>query len=218
MLAEKYRPKTWSDLVGQDKAVATVRRIIERPGFDRGAFWIEASGANNSGIGKSSLAWLIANQLADDFFITELDGSRCDKSAVIDMERSAALCAWSESKRFKAWIINEAHAITSGAVDVFLTFLERLPRHCVVIFTTTRRVDEGLFGDHDSGPFSSRCHQVTLTNQGISKALAERALWIAQQEGLDSKPLAEYVKAIQARKNNMRALIMFIESGGMLGA
>ena len=72
---EKYRPQTWTDLVGQDRAVKQARRIIERPGFDRGAFWIECAGEHNSGVGKSSLAWLIARSLADDFFITAWNGA-----------------------------------------------------------------------------------------------------------------------------------------------
>ncbi len=100
MLYAKYRPATWNDFVGQDKAAKRVRRIIERQDFDRGVFWIEAAGTNNSGVGKTSLAWIIARQLADDFFITELDGGRCDKRAVEDMERASQLSAWSASK---AW-------------------------------------------------------------------------------------------------------------------
>ena len=216
MLYQQYRPATWDDFVGQSKAVKAIRRIIERDGFDRGAFWIEASGANNSGVGKTTLAWIIARQLADDFFITELDGSRCDKRAVEAMESAARLCAWSTDKPFKVWVINEAHAMTQGAVDALLTFLESLPKHCVVIFTTTRRVDESLFGDHDSGPFASRCHCVTLTNQGLAQAFAERAQWIAQREGLDGQPIGAYVKLVQSCKNNMRAVLQRIEAGDML--
>jgi DNA polymerase III gamma/tau subunit len=79
MLYQKYRPVKFDDIVGQEKAVKVARRIIERPGFDRGAFWIEASGANNSGVGKSSLANVIAHVRANDFFITEIDGGKCDK-------------------------------------------------------------------------------------------------------------------------------------------
>ena len=43
-LYQQYRPKSWSDLVGQDKAVAVARRIVERQGFDRGAFFIDCAG------------------------------------------------------------------------------------------------------------------------------------------------------------------------------
>ena len=58
MLHEKYRPRQWGDLVGQERAVKTARRLIERPGFQCGAFWIECAGENCSGTGKSSDAWL----------------------------------------------------------------------------------------------------------------------------------------------------------------
>lgn len=216
MLSERYRPKTWDDFVGQDKAVKRARRIIDRPGFDRGAFWIEAAGGNNSCVGKTTLAWLIARELADDFFIIDLDGSRCDKRAVEDMERTGRLTVWGTDKRFRVWLINEAHAITQGAVDALLTFLDPLPAHCAVVFTTTRSVDSNLFGDHDSGPFASRCHQITLTNQGLAQAFAERAKTIAESEGLDGRPIAAYVKLVQACKNNMRAVLHRIEAGEML--
>ncbi len=216
MIYQQYRPTTWDEFVGQPKAVKTVRRIIERPGFDRGVFWIEAAGANNSGVGKTTLAWLIASTVADDFFTTELDGSKCSKAAVEDMARTARLATWSTDKPFRAWIVNEAHAMTQGAVDAFLTFLESMPAHCVVIFTTTRRVDADLFGDHDSGPFASRCHRITLTNQGLAPAFAERARMIAQREGLDGQPIGAYVKLVQACKNNMRAVLQRIEGGEMV--
>ena len=214
-LEQKHRPQTWDQYVGQAKAVAKVRRIIDRPGFDRGAFWIEASGANNSGVGKTTLAWLIARQLADDFFTTELSGSKVDKRAVEEIESSAHLRPWG-TKPFKVWIVNEAHAISQGAVDAFLTFLDPLPANCVVVFTTTRSVDENLFGDHDSGPFASRCHQITLTNQGLAEAFAARARDIAIAEGLDGQAIDVYVKRVKMRKNNFRAVLMDIEAGEML--
>ncbi len=212
MLHEKYRPREWSDLVGQDKAVAIARRIIERPGFDRGAFFIDCAGSNNSGTGKSSLAWVIAGTLADPFFITEIPGAKMDKAAVAEIERSAHLCSWSADKPFRVWIVNEAHAVTQGAVDLLLTFLEALPRHCVVIFTTTRQPDEELFGT-DNGPLYSRCHCIRLTNQGIAEPFARRIKAIAEAEGLDGQPIEKYVALIRQCKNNMRRAIQLVEAG-----
>ncbi len=211
MLHEKYRPREWADLVGQDKAVAIARRIIERPGFDLGAFFIDCAGSNNSGTGKSSLAWVIAGTLADPFFITEIPGAKMDKAAVAEIERSAYLCSWSADKPFRVWIVNEAHAVTQGAVDLLLTFLEALPRHCVVIFTTTRQPDEELFGT-DNGPLYSRCHCIRLTNQGIAEPFARRVKSIAEAEGLDGQPMAKNVALIRQCKNNMRRAIQLIEA------
>jgi replication-associated recombination protein RarA len=214
MIFEKYRPQNWDELAGQEKAVKTVRRIIERPGFDRGAFWIECAGDNNSGVGKTSLAWLIARHFADDFFVTAWNGARLDKAAVHKIEMDSQLSTWGE-KRFRAVIVDESHAISQGAVDALLPFLEALPRHFVIIFTTTRAVDRDLFGD-DSGPFASRCFQIRLTNQGICRPMAERVKWIAEQEGLDGKPVETYVKLLQTCKNNMRMALQRVEAGEML--
>lgn len=216
MIHHRYRPTTWTEFVGQDKAVRTVRRIIERPEFDRGSFWIEASGANNSGVGKTTLAWLIARQLADEFFVTEINGGRCDRRAIQDIERSCRLYSFSTDKPFRVWIVNESHAIPQSGVDEFLQLLDPPPKHCCVIFTTTRKVDESLFGDHDSGPFASRCHCITLTNQGLAQAFAIRAKYIAETENLDGQPISAYVKLVQSCKNNMRAVLQRIEAGDML--
>ena len=215
MLYERYRPKTWSDLVGQPKAVALVRRILGAPGFDRGAFWIEAGGAHNSGIGKTCLARLIAGELADPFFTVQLSGARVDKASVAELEQSGYLTTWCPDKPYRVWIIDEAHAITAGAVDAFLPLLESLPLHCVIIFTTTRAVDEGLFGD-DCGPFASRTFRVKLTNQGLAEAFAARAQWIAKAENLDGKPLGAYLRLVRVCNNNMRAVLQRIQAGEML--
>ncbi len=78
MLYEKYRPTTWANLVGQDRTIKRVRRIIDRPNFNGDCFWI----AGPSGTGKTSLAWIIARQFASDINIIELDGEACTVDAV----------------------------------------------------------------------------------------------------------------------------------------
>lgn len=214
LLHQKYRPKDWADYVGQPRAVDEVRALIESPEFDRGAFWIDAAGNNNSGVGKTTLANLIADHLADEFFIVRLSGDEVDKAAVRKMRQDAHYTSWSDRKRFRVWIVDEAHAMTRGAVDAFLPFLDDLPRHSAVIFTTTRAVDEGLFGD-DCGPFASRTFRVKLTNQGLSEAFAKRAQEIARLEGLDGRPLASYVRLVKQQKNNLRGVLSEIQRGAM---
>ena len=69
-LHEQYRPTTWDDVAGQDKAIAKVR-IVARRGLGGRAFWI----AGQSGTGKSSIARLIASELASNLCTEELDAT-----------------------------------------------------------------------------------------------------------------------------------------------
>jgi DNA polymerase III gamma/tau subunit len=54
-LHEQYRPRDWSDVVGQDKAIAKIDALRNR-GLAGRAFWISGS----SGTGKTTVARLIA--------------------------------------------------------------------------------------------------------------------------------------------------------------
>jgi replication-associated recombination protein RarA len=191
-LYEKYRPRTLEEVVGQDRAVAQVRALLAR-GIGGRAVWLSGP----SGSGKTTLARIIARSIADDYMVTELDSA--DQLTVSELER------WAESmylsgmgKGGRALIVNEAHGLRRDIIRRLLGVLERLPAHVVVIFTTTKDGQEALFDDYDdAGPLLSRCLRVTLTNQGLAKAFAERFQVIAQTEGLDGQPLTAYVKLMQ---------------------
>ena len=206
-LQHKYQPQTWADFIGQDKAVRRVRRIIDRPDFDGDALWV----CGPSGCGKTSMAWIIARQFADPFDIVELDGEACSIDAV---RKAADLMQYTTlSGGYRAWIVNEAQAMTGRAVQAWLTALDPLPARVLVIFTTTEDSAD-LFGQYD-GPFRSRCKSIAFTNQGLAPAFARRAREIARAEGMDGKPESAYLRLVQQSRNNMRAVLQEIESGVM---
>lgn len=207
-LADKYRPASWAEFIGQDKAVSKVRRIIDRPGFEGDSFWI----VGPSGVGKTSMAWIIARQFADPFDIVELDGEACTVDAVRKAAESMQYSTLSGG--FRVWIVNEAQAMTPKAVQAWLTVLDPLPARVIVIFTTTEDSAD-LFGQYD-GPFRSRCKTVGFTNQGLAQVFAERTRQIALAENMDGKPEAAYVRLVQKCKNNLRAVLNEIESGEMI--
>jgi DNA polymerase-3 subunit gamma/tau len=211
MLHERYRPATWEDFAGHEKAVKIVRRVIDRPGYAGGAFWIDGP----SGVGKTSLAWLISRTLTagDDYNIEEIDGDGCSVDRV--RELSETLRYRSLTGGFRCVIVNEAHAMTARAVQAWLTLLERLPSQVVVIFTTTQGREESLFGDFDA-PLKSRCLCVSLTTYGIADAFAARAMDIAKREGLDGQPIAKYKRLVADCRNNLRAVLGEIELGVMI--
>lgn len=219
MLHERYRPKSWEEFVGHEDTVKRLRAVIGRSGYTGGALWISGP----SGTGKTTLAHLVAASLgASAFDVTELDGDNCNVEAVRALEKSIGLCGGLfGGSGWRVVIVNEAHAMTSRAVQAWLTLLEKLPAKRLVIFTTTQSGDgtansgANLFGDFD-GPLLSRCMVFPLSSYGLKKAFAVRLKSVAEVEHLDGQPLAKYERCIAECHNNLRMAYGVVESGAML--
>ena len=98
-----------------------------------------------------------------------------------------------------------------------LVMLEATPPWATWVFTTTCDGQESLFDDQeDAAPLLSRCAVIPLARRDLAKAFAERAREIAQAEGLNGRPLADYQKLAQRCRNNFRAMLQEIEAGAML--
>ncbi|MCY7271224.1 MAG: DNA polymerase III subunit gamma/tau [Sphingomonas bacterium] len=158
VLARKYRPQSFDELIGQDAMVTTLGNAIAR-GRIAHAFLLTGV----RGVGKTSTARLIAKALncigpdgsggptIDPCGICEpcvaiAEGRHID---VIEMDAAShtgvdnvreiieAVRYSSVSARYKIYIIDEVHMLSKGAFNALLKTLEEPPEHVKFIFATT---------------------------------------------------------------------------------
>ncbi len=158
VLARKYRPQTFAELIGQDAMVQTLANAIRR---DRLAHAFLMTGVR--GVGKTSTARLIAkglNCIGPDgqggptiepcgrcdpcvaiaegrhIDVIEMDAASHtgvdDVREIIEAVRYAAVSA-----RYKIYIIDEVHMLSKNAFNALLKTLEEPPAHVKFLFATT---------------------------------------------------------------------------------
>lgn len=211
-LYEQARPLTWNELVGQDKAKERFDFIRSKGQLAGKVYYLTGS----SGTGKTTIARLIANEVAEDWSIIELDAADLNMETVRDFERISRARAMGE-KGSHCFIINESHRLSSTVVSRLLSTFEReeCQRNSTWIFTTTSEGDKLFDEAFDSCPFGSRCLQINLSRRDLSQPFAERLKQVAVEKGYAraDRPLADFVRLLKDRKNNMRECYSYLETG-----
>ena len=158
VLARKYRPQTFGELIGQDAMVTTLGNAIAR---DRIAHAFLLTGVR--GVGKTSTARLVAKALncigpdgtggptidpcglcepcraiAEGRHIDVIEMDAASHTGVDDMrEIIDAVRYVSVSARYKIYIIDEVHMLSKSAFNALLKTLEEPPAHVKFLFATT---------------------------------------------------------------------------------
>ena len=240
VLARKYRPRSFEDLIGQDSMVTTLRNAFAT---DRIAQAYMLTGVR--GVGKTTTARILARGLnyagpgTPDRPSVDLPslGEHC--AAIIEsrhpdiLEMDAASNTGVDnvreiiegarykptSARYKVYIIDEVHMLSKGAFNALLKTLEEPPEHVKFIFATTeiRKVPVTVL---------SRCQRFDLRRVG-AELLVEHFRKISQAEGaeVETEALALIARAAEGSvRDGLSILDQAIataataESGGKVGA
>jgi DNA polymerase III subunit gamma/tau len=216
VLARKYRPQNFSQLIGQDAMVQTLGNAIKR---DRLAHAFLMTGVR--GVGKTSTARLIAkamNCIGPDeqggptidpcgvcepciaiaegrhIDVIEMDAASHtgvdDVREIIEAVRYAAVSA-----RYKIYIIDEVHMLSKNAFNALLKTLEEPPPHVKFLFATT---------EVNKVPITvlSRCQRFDLKRISV-EALADNFRMICNAEGVEAEDEALTIIA-QAAEGSAR--------------
>ena len=169
-----------------------------------------------SGIGKSTCAYLVAQEICDPDNIFELDGSKVTAAMIDDLVSKGGQLLLGQ-KPGRAIIINECHKLDSRVIGRLLTCLERIHKNVVWIFTTQAHKQKGLFDDDDSSALESRCTVFEMEAEKYAPFFAKRAMEIAKAEGLENgQDISAYGMLAIDCKYNLRAMISKIDAGVFL--
>ena len=185
VLARKYRPQVFEDLLGQDALVQTLKNAIENNRLHH-AYILTGI----RGVGKTTTARLIARALnctgldgkggptihpcgvcenckaiAEGRHIDVLELDAASRTGVDDMRELLSGVQYKPtSARYKVYIIDEVHMLSKGAFNALLKTLEEPPAHVKFIFATTeiRKVPVTIL---------SRCQRFDLERLNIETLL-----------------------------------------------
>ena len=216
--ARKYRPSTFRSVVGQKSLTTTLKNAIQSNKLAHAYLF-----CGPRGVGKTSCARIFAktinclNPTADgeacnacescrafneqrSYNIHELDAasnnSVDDIRTLIDQVRIPPPIG-----KYKVFIIDEVHMLTTAAFNAFLKTLEEPPHHALFILATTEK--------HKVLPtILSRCQIYDFSRISIAD-MVEHLQYVSSQEGVTAEPEALNVIAQKADGGMRDALSIF---------
>src|SRR6478609_6352120 len=198
VIARRYRPQSFDELVGQEHVARALQQAISSGRVGHAYLFTGARG-----VGKTSAARILAKALncvegptptpcnrcdvclrvtaGDDVDVLEIDGA--SNRGIDEIRQLRQNVAVRPSRvRYKIYIIDEVHMLTKEAFNALLKTLEEPPEHVKFIFCTT---------EPEKIPITilSRCQRFDFA--GIeTTTIAERLRQIVEHEGVAVDPAA----------------------------
>ena len=203
VFARKYRPQTFDDLVGQAHVTRTLKNAVEQNRLAHAYLFV-----GPRGIGKTSTARILAKALncvkgptvmpcgvcdsckeitgGNSLDVLEIDGASNNGVEQVRELRENVRYAPAKGK-FKIYIIDEVHMLTSAAFNALLKTLEEPPPHVKFIFATTepQKVLPTIL---------SRCQRFDL-HRIPANLIADHLQFIAGKEKITLEPAAAHAIA-----------------------
>jgi DNA polymerase III subunit gamma/tau len=229
VLARKWRPKAFSEIVGQEHVVKALTNALTQQRLHHAYLF-----TGTRGVGKTTLARILAKALNCETGVTATPCGKCGACVDIDggrfvdlMEVDAATNTKVEEMRelldqaqympvagrFKVYIIDEVHMLSRSAFNSMLKTLEEPPEHVKFILATT---------DPQKVPITvlSRCLQFNL-KQMPPDLIVKRLSEVLQAEKIDFEPGALRLLA-RAAQGSMRDSLSLLDQaiahgGGAVG-
>jgi DNA polymerase-3 subunit gamma/tau len=202
-LARVYRPRKFSEIIGQDHVSATLRTAVERGRVAHAYLF-----CGPRGIGKTTAARVLAMALncenrengepcgecesceriwsgRTSLDVVEIDAA--SNRGVDDARdlRERAMYAPSEESRYKVYIIDEAHMLTREAWNAFLKILEEPPPRVIFVLATTE--PGKIF--QSAPPILSRCQRFDFRRITLDQ-IRGRLLEVLHAEGVEAEEAA----------------------------
>lgn len=225
VLARKWRPRNFSTLVGQEHVVRALTHALSQQRLHHAYLF-----TGTRGVGKTTLARILAKSLNCETGITPTPCGRCSACLEIDAGRFVDLlevdaatntrvdemrqllenAVYAPTRgRFKVYVIDEVHMLSTSAFNAMLKTLEEPPEHVKFILATT---------DPQKIPVTvlSRCLQFNL-KQMPALAISSHLAQILQAEGI---PFEASALALLARSaaGSMRDALSLLDQAIAHGA
>ena len=176
-LYRKYRPQTFNDIVGQNHIVSVLKNAIDKEQISHAYLFY-----GSRGTGKTSIAKIFANEVngneiyqKENVDIIEIDAASNNGVDEVRDIKEAIKFLPTEGK-YKVYIIDEVHMLTTAAFNALLKTLEEPPAHVIFILATTEihKIPATIL---------SRCQRFEFKNLS-QEQLIDRLKYIAKEENL----------------------------------